>query len=255
MIFYFSGTGNSKWVASQLSEAQGERLISIADEMNAPGNSFEYTLAVDEKIGFVFPVYSWAPPRIVLDFISKTTLINYHNQYLFFVCSCGDDTGLTRNVFLKAIDKKQWACQAGYSVIMPNNYVLLKGFDTDPKKLEEKKLREAVPAVKHINSRLSGKKKEFHCEEGCFPNFKTRIINPLFNKYQITAKPFYATAACLGCGDCERVCPVRNVTVDGKPHWGDNCTICLACYHVCPRHAIHYGNKTKKKGHYFNPDI
>jgi hypothetical protein len=24
----------------------------------------------------------------------------------------------------------------------------------------------------------------------------------------------------------------------------------LACYHACPQHAIHYGNRTKNKGQY-----
>ena len=33
MIFYFTGTGNSLWVAKALSEALGEQLVSIADAM------------------------------------------------------------------------------------------------------------------------------------------------------------------------------------------------------------------------------
>ena len=34
MIFYFSGTGNTKWVAQQLADATGDKLYNIADEMN-----------------------------------------------------------------------------------------------------------------------------------------------------------------------------------------------------------------------------
>ena len=33
MIFYFSGTGNSAWVARQLAEGQNEELLSIAMEI------------------------------------------------------------------------------------------------------------------------------------------------------------------------------------------------------------------------------
>lgn len=36
------------------------------------------------------------PPEIVLRFINRISLKEYQNQYLFFVCSCGDDTGLTQ---------------------------------------------------------------------------------------------------------------------------------------------------------------
>ena len=89
----------------------------------------------DEKIGFVFPIYSWAPPEIVLRFINRISLKEYQNQYLFFVCSCGDDTGLTQQVLVKALNDKGWLCHAGFSVTMPNNYVLLPGFDVDTKEL------------------------------------------------------------------------------------------------------------------------
>ena len=63
MIFYFSGTGNSKWIANQLSKEQKEELVFIPDALN--NGTFEFCLREDEKIGFVFPVYSWAPPEIV----------------------------------------------------------------------------------------------------------------------------------------------------------------------------------------------
>ena len=38
---------------------------------------------------------------------------------------------------------------------MPNNYVLLPGFDVDKKELEEKKLADAIPAVNQINASIS----------------------------------------------------------------------------------------------------
>ena len=34
---------------------------------------------------------------------------------------------------------------------------------------------------------------------------------------------------------------------------GMDCTSCLACYHVCPKHAVQYGRRTKRKGQYLNP--
>ena len=134
MIFYFSGTGNSKWIANQLSKEQKEELVFIPDALK--DRTFEFCLREDEKIGFVFPVYSWAPPEIVLNFIRQLSLKGYKRQYLFFVCSCGDDTGLTQQVLEKALSHKGWKCHAGFSVTMPNNYVLLPGFDVDKKELE-----------------------------------------------------------------------------------------------------------------------
>lgn len=46
-------------------------------------------LQKDEKIGFVFPIYSWAPPEIVLRFINRISLKEYQNQYLFLFVLVG----------------------------------------------------------------------------------------------------------------------------------------------------------------------
>ena len=117
MIFYFSGTGNSEWIANQLSKGQNEDLVFIPEALK--NEALEFDLQKDEKIGFVFPIYSWAPPEIVLRFINRISLKEYQNQYLFFVCSCGDDTGLTQQVLVKALNDKGLLCHAGFSVTMP----------------------------------------------------------------------------------------------------------------------------------------
>ena len=54
MIIYFSGTGNSLYVAKKLL-SESERLVSIADCMKQ--NDFSIELEKDENLGFVFPVY------------------------------------------------------------------------------------------------------------------------------------------------------------------------------------------------------
>jgi len=58
MIFYFTGTGNSLWVAKALSEALGEPLVSIADELHKEKDGWVYPVRPDEKILFVYPVHS-----------------------------------------------------------------------------------------------------------------------------------------------------------------------------------------------------
>lgn len=250
MIFYFTGTGNSRWAATETARLQNEKLIFIPDAIDK--EQYTYTLGEEEKIGFVFPVYSWAPPGIVREFIEKLELNGYTRQYLFFISVCGDDTGLTRNIFCKHIRRKNWKCQAGFSLTMPNNYILIKGFDTDSPRIEKQKLSESVPYLQEINRAVREKEHVFRCKKGSFPFIKTYLISPVFNR-GITAKPFHTDGRCIACKRCEHTCPVHNITVTDKPIWGKKCTSCLACIHVCPVKTIQYGKQTQHKGRYLHP--
>lgn len=81
MIFYFSGTGNSRWVAERLGELLGESVYSIAD-MLVREDTFT---ASEDRLGLVFPVYSWGPPAVVLEFIANLYSVCTPNIYILFV--------------------------------------------------------------------------------------------------------------------------------------------------------------------------
>lgn len=247
MIFYFSGTGNSYWVARQLAARLDDVLVPMAEE---EALTKAYQWKANEKVGFVFPVYSWAPPKLVLDFIARVRMDR--PEYVYFVCTCGDDTGKTADLFVKALNKRGWECQAGYSVTMPNTYVSLPGFDVDDEEVERMKVQNALARVQFIGEEVSKgvRMKRYSCHEGAVPFLKSYVIRPFFYRFLMSPEPFYATEACTSCKRCEKKCPVHNIKVDGRPQWGNRCTQCLACYHECPVHAIHYGKRTLGKGQY-----
>lgn len=249
MIFYFSGVGNSRWVAHELADALHDHVISIAEEFHKDDVAY---IPMNTSVGFVFPVYGWEPPKIVLDFIRKMKM--HKPEYLYFVCTCGDDTGKTNRIFTQAIEKRGWHCHAGYSVTMPDTYVCLPGFDIDGEDELKRKIENAKARVGFIADELKRRvvhdHDKYNCLEGAFPNVKTYILGGLFRKFLMSPKPFHATDACILCGLCEKRCPVHNIKVEGKPQWGSDCTMCLACYHACPVQAIQYGGRTKGKGQY-----
>lgn len=253
MIFYFTGTGNSLYAAQKIAEYNNERIISIPLEMKQKKDSFEYHLAENEIIGFVYPVYAWAPPKMVLDFIDKLSMYDYNNNYIFSVATCGDNIGNTMDVLQRTLKEKHLVLNSGFSIAMPNNYIIIG--DVDSKKIEEEKLLKAEEKLQMINKAIKERKRDFfQLEKGPVPFLFTSVINPLFNKHATDATKFYATDVCTSCGLCEKACPTENVSVHQKPVWGSDCTQCLACIHRCPTKAIQYGKGTEKKGRYINPN-
>ena len=250
MIYYFSGTGNSKWIAQQLASSLDDKTTFIPSVLNI----LSFSLSENEKIGFVFPIYSWGVPPIVLQFIEQLSDGVFKNRYLYFVCTCGDETGLAPQQFVKVIETKKWECAAGFSVIMPNNYVLLPGFDVDTDEVKQKKLVEAPQRVKEISRLILQSYKGDDCFEGSLACLKTKLIYPLFVRWGISPRKFYSTELCNGCHRCEKACPTNNISiVDKRPRWGSQCTSCLVCFHICPMRAIGYGSATKNKGRYYHP--
>jgi epoxyqueuosine reductase QueG len=43
--------------------------------------------------------------------------------------------------------------------------------------------------------------------------------------------------------------------VNKRPHWGKNCSTCLACFHWCPKKAVRGGKMLNKRDQYHHPEI
>lgn len=254
MIFYFSGTGNSLYVAKSIARLQGEKIISIAKEYNLKKENYEYDLNDNEKIIFIYPIYAWAPPKMVLDFISKLKLNNYNGNYISTIATCGENIGNTINLIENKLLINKLKLDSGFSVVMPNNYMIMG--DVDNKESSLKKINDVDKILEKISCIISNKEKGiYNVEKGPVPGFLTKIINPLFNIAAINTSKFYVDENCTGCKICEKVCNVQSIKVDEKPTWGKECTGCLACINYCPKKAIQYGKGTIKKGRYINPKI
>lgn len=242
MIYYFSGTGNSLYVARHLADILGERLSPMVSSLSFRGE-------LDRVIGLVFPVYAWGIPNVVEKFVSKVSLQNSAQvDYIYAVMTCGDDMGYADRVLESALGRK---LDAAFSVLMPDVYVCLPGFDVDSKEECKEKLAQEKIIVKEIAAHVSERKNVRQLKRGPFPWTKSYIIRPLFNRYLLTDKYFNVDASkCISCGRCRKSCPVGNIVLDDVPKWQSHCTGCLACYHACPYHAINFGKMTQLKGQY-----
>lgn len=284
MIIYFSGTGNSAMVARQLRQqlfgtdtaddagadtpetADAARLYELsADRLLYPHRQM-LTARPGEPVVWVFPIYAWAPPYMVLRFIRKVKFLHGEDARHFMVCTCGDDIGRADDRWREAIGRRQWTPLGAFSVQMPNTYVAMKGFDTDPADVAAAKLAAMPARVDAIAAAIRRNFSRSDVVRGSWAWLKTNVAYPWFRAFKMNPARFTADAArCTRCGLCARSCPMMNITlatpssapaVENRrpiPQWGPACTLCLRCYHTCPVHAIDWGVATAAKGQYLAP--
>ncbi|MBP5327540.1 MAG: EFR1 family ferrodoxin [Bacteroidales bacterium] len=247
MILYFSGCGNSEHIANGLAKLTEDTLSKI-DPLEARPT---INIKQNEALGIVCPVYAWAVPRIVDEYVKRIQSDN-KPEYCYLACTCGDNVGRTPERFAKTLSKKGWRLDAAFSFILPETYINLPGFSLDTQESEKRKKELAEERLPHVVKAIKERKKIIDVERGKMPWFNTYVTNALFYGLLITDKKFHVSDACVKCGICEKVCPLKNITVvEGRPQWNGNCTNCMACYHHCPQNAIHFGKATIGKGQYY----
>ena len=254
MIFYFTGTGNTKWVAQQIAEGIGEELFFIPDMMKAERYDFE--LSEGERLGFCFPTHGWQPPRIVREFIRKATFrqpssISHSPSYIYAVTTCGDNMGHAMRILNKELGRKGLQATTMFAVVMPESNVCFSFLHLDTPEKERRKIDEARERLPHIIDVICNRQEHVvELVRGAIPYTYTYVIGGYYNKHLITDEKFWVDEeACIRCGLCQKLCPVDDITAL-PPRWkhDGSCTNCLACYHHCPKHAIHWGKM--KRGQY-----
>jgi len=254
MIFYFSGTGNSKHVAETIGKLIGDPVKDIADYYSEVTANKNLTLDVDSQqyLGFVCPVHSWGLAVSMRRFL-KRTKINYAGRKVFGIVVCGDTCGKAREQMQEALKAKSGLdISMICSVQMPNNYIVMKGFGTDADDLAKQKLEAAELQMPQIADAIINNKPYDHYVTGSKPFLKGRIIYPLFMAFTLGDKKFHADDNCIDCGLCAKTCPEQNIKmVNGRPEWQGHCVKCLACIHRCPKKAIQYGDVTQTMGRYY----
>lgn len=227
MVFYFTGTGNSLYVAKKLDEESFSIPQRIHDEKK------EYKA---DRIGIVCPIYGHEMPDIVKLFIKEA---KFHTDYFYLVLTYGKIHGGAAELaeqYLRAC-----GLEADYinTIQMVDNY--LPAFDMneqlalDPKKKVDEHIRTIkadIDSQKHWKQKVTQADRDWH--QG-YLNMRREA--PIDVKSGI----FRVLDHCLGCGICMRVCPTGSIQVKNQhAQYIDtsNCQMCLACVQHCPENAI-----------------
>ncbi len=247
MILYFTGTGNSRFAAKQLGSFLDDTVVAINDYMHEKKDGY---FSSEKPYVFVVPSYMSRMPLPVEDFLNNSSFSGNKNAY--FVFTAGMCVGNAYKYCQKLCTSRGLMYQGTTSVLMAASYVAL--YDVMPKEQAADAAKSVIPALKEISEKI--KQGQPVTANPAMKGHKAfSALSPLSTALLVTAKPFHASDACIGCGKCESLCPLSNIHLDNqKPVWGKDCMHCMACISACPTKAIDYGKKTANRNRYYLED-
>jgi len=246
MIFYFTATGNSKFIAERIAAETGDQIIDIAECIRA--GQYSFAPEPGEAVGLVVPVYYYGIPMIVGDFLRKLDVST--KAWSYAVLNCGGTTADAGKQI-----RRLFPIDAEFGLVTVDNYVPMYKTASDEEK--QARLDKAVLAIAGIAERVKNKTPGvFNGCKGPLPGLVTCAVYPLYKHGRGTGK-FTVNENCTGCGLCERICPRQAIQFkNGSPVWtAPQCELCLGCLHRCPATAINYGKKSAGNGRYLNPRV
>ena len=244
MVLYFSGTGNSRYLARRIAEGLEMPLYDLNACIKAGDPA---PVQTGRDVVLVTPTYAWRIPRVVSEWLGKTALTGA--ERIWFVMDCGSEIGNAAKYNRQLAAQKQLQYMGTAQIIMPENYIAM--FDAPQAEEARRIVAKAQPDIDRSIAAVREGRPFPPPHDRLYDRFMSGPVNPIFYACFVKSSAFTVSEACTGCGRCARRCPTNSITLrDGRPVWGKGCTHCMACICYCPTSAIEYGKKSLGKPRY-----
>ena len=232
---YFSGTGNSKYAAElfckEYDKEAGVYSIEDTDALTA--------ITEADFIIIAYPVQFSTVPKIMRDYITEHNEL-WMNKKVFIIATMGLFSGDGSGMLGRILKKCGAKVTGGLHLKMPDSIADEKALkrplekNKELVKQAEQKIKESVKRLKAGNPTQEGigalyRMAGFLGQRAYFGH-KTR---------RYSSKLKVDTDKCIGCGICEKLCPMKNISInEQKAVSGDRCTMCYRCINKCPGQAL-----------------
>ena len=232
---YFSGTGNSRYAAELFCREYDKDAIAYTIE----DDDVLKVVKSADMIVFSYPVQFSTVPKIMRDFVTNNKEL-WRYKKVFVIATMGLFSGDGSGILGRLLESYGAEVIGGLHLKMPDSIADEKALKRPLEKNKEL-VRQAEQKIKESVRQM----KEGHpTQEGI--GFLYRLAGIFGQRLyfghktkEYSSKLKIDENKCIGCGKCEALCPMQNITIkDQKAVSGDRCTMCYRCINNCPKQAI-----------------
>jgi len=246
VIYYFSGTGNSRYVAREL-----QRRLAGASLVPIVGLLADRAIPVTATaVGLVFPVQALGIPIALRRFLRKARFEDV--SYVFAVAT-------REGTVFRGFPQIDHLLRKGGAALSAR--FVLTMFSSDPRAAayrcpDQREVAELTVGVQVRLDEIAGQvsRREVRRDAGGgeiirmpYGPVRNRIMERLVLLAHASSEHlggvnyYYSDETCTGCGICEKVCLSGKVRIDGRrPRWQKQvlCYMCFACVNFCPKESV-----------------
>jgi len=253
-IYYFSGTGNTLFVAKELRKRiPGAGLTPMVSLLRS--DTIQVKAAT---VGFVFPLHGMTLPVPVEAFLRRINLQSA--KYIFAIATRGGTTCKAFKRMEKLLLKKNKRLDSYFIINMPNNDPKFEVYDIPTQETMnqiESHLQDRLDSIQGIvRNQQQNREQDLtgesftHSRPVNFVMEQLVLLGMAMVKNFGVKNYFYSDSKCTGCGICETVCLSQKICmIDKRPVWQKsvNCYFCYTCLNYCPEESIQIKSKPYMK--------
>lgn len=242
LILYFSGTGNTKFLANKIKKQLEENEIEVT--MQSTEKKLTQPMQAYDYLFLGTPKYYEYPALPLIWFINNKLKKTTKPLPVFVFCTQASFTKTSFGEIARKLKQKNYLLTMGKSYAIASNMVIFQA----TKPAEEEKIKENIQqTLLHLQTDVKNflaqkieieKPSKVQAAVGYVSGHVFTKIFPIFMMhYQVDQK------SCIQCKKCVQQCPVHNIKMQqGYPKFYKKCIFCMRCINECPVNAIRYKN-------------
>ncbi|MBC3802933.1 4Fe-4S dicluster domain-containing protein [Acetobacterium fimetarium] len=234
ITIYFSGTGNSQYIAERFSQIMDATCYSIEEAVD-----FNEIITAAQTIVVCYPIYGSCVPKIMRAFV-RNNQAAFAGKKLIIFCTQLLFSGDGARVFTELLTGVPVDIRYAEHFNMPNNICNFFLFPLANASKRQRYLKKADQKLRRAGQNITAgvvKKRGFNPVSRYLGLWTQRAHFGALEKK--AERDVRISAACNGCGKCVRICPMKNLKItDQSIAQLNRCTLCYRCVNQCPQKAI-----------------